>query len=347
MAQLELRHATIRIIDGYENGALVNDTPLNGDTTVTIDTLDVAEIISIGTRFTVVGSGVTHYVTDEDSDERQLVTVDATSGNFTLGFTGTVANPIATQTTANIAFDATAATVQSALEALAAIVPGDVVVTGAAGGPWTIRFTGATYGKTNIGILVGTDVDLMGGGDTITVTTPLPGGVTSSLTFSPAFTTAEGVPADNAIISFTGHTVEATLGEGNLTYNEQREMEYRLDRGTLDTVREGDDQPMEVALDFVWEFLTAGSADTLPTLEDAIKQRGLAADWVSSDTADPCAPYAVDIEIEHDPGCGAEQREIILLPDFRWESLDHNASDAQISMSGRCNAKEAVISRAD
>jgi len=346
MAQLELRHATIRIVDGYDNGALVNDTIISGDNTVAIDTLDVSEIISIGTRFTVVGSSETHYVTDEDSDERQLVTVDATAGNFTLGFIGTIANPIATQTTANISESATAAIVQTELEALAAILPGDVLVSGAAGGPWTVRFTGQ-YAKQNIGLLVGTDVDLTGGGDTIVVTTPLPGGVTSTLTVTPSFLTATGIPADNAVITFSGHTVEAKIGDGNLTYNEQRELEYRLDRGELDTVREGDDQPMEVSLDFVWEFLTAGDTDTIPTLEDAIKQRGLASAWVSSDTADPCAPYAVDIEIEHDPGCGAEQREIILLPDFRWESLDHNSSDAQISMSGRCNSKEAVISRAD
>jgi hypothetical protein len=141
--------------------------------------------------------------------------------------------------------------------------------------------------------------------------------------------------------------LEVKIGDGAMSYTENREMEYRLDRGELDTVREGDDQPMEVSMDFVWEFITAvTSLDLLPTIEDAIKKRGLASTWVSSDTADPCSPYAVDIEIEHDPPCGGEQREIILLPDFRWESLEHNAVDAQVSMTGRCNSKEAVITRA-
>jgi hypothetical protein len=346
MAQIELRHATIRLVDGYANTALVNDTPANGDLVVDIDTLGTSDIISVGTRFTVVGSSLTHYVTDENSNEQQLVTVDATAGNFTLGFTGTVANPIAEQTTANIAEGATAAAVQSALEALAAIAPGDVVVTGSAGGPWTIEFTG-TYAKQNIGLLNGVDVDLTGGGDTITVTTPKPGGITWRINFTPAFATGTGVPADNAAITFSGHTLEAKLGEGNLSYTENREMEYVLDRQSLDTVREGDDQPMDVSLDFVWEFITAQTTDDVPTFEDALKQRGLAADWVSSATADPCAPYAVDIEIEYDPPCGAEQREIILLPDFRWDSLEHNADEGQISLTGRCNAKEAVVSRAD
>lgn len=345
MAQIELRHATIRIVDGYTNGALVNDTPANGDTVVDIDTLTTPDSIDVGTRFTVVGSSLTHYVTDENSDEEQTVTVDATSGNFTLGFTGTAASPIGTQTTANIAENASAADVQTALEGLAAILPGDVVVTGSMGGPWTVRFTGQ-YAGLDMGILIGTDVDLMGGGDTIMVALLNQGGSTRQLTFTPAFATGTGVPANNAVITFSGHTVEAKLGDGNLTYTENREMEYRLDRGELDTVREGDDQPLEVSLDFVWEFLRASLTDEEPTLEDAIKQRGLASEWVSSDSADPCAPYAVDIEIEHDPPCEGEEREIILLPDFRWESLEHNASDAQISMSGRCNSREAVISRA-
>lgn len=345
MAQIELRNATIRIIDGFTNTAQVNDIPINGDTVVDIDTLGVSGIIAPGTRFTVVGSSLTHYTTNENSNEQQLVTVDATSGNFTLGFQGTVANPIATQTTANISESATAATVQAALEALAAIVPGDVIVTGAAGGPWTIEFTGQ-YKKVNIVQLIGTDVDLMGGGDMITVTTPRQGGVTWQINFTPAFATATGIPADNALITFSGHTLEVKIGDGALSYTENREMEYRLDRGELDTVREGDDQPMEVSMDFVWEFITAViSVDLLPTIEDAIKKRGLASTWVSSDAVDPCAPYAVDLEIEHDPPCGNEQRELILLPDFRWESLEHNAVDAQISMTGRCNSKEAVVTR--
>jgi hypothetical protein len=172
------------------------------------------------------------------------------------------------------------------------------------------------------------------------------GNPTTSVTFEPALATADGIPIDNALITFGGRFVEAKIGDGNLTYTENREMEYRLDRGELDTVREGDDQPLEISLDFVWEFLRASTGEE-PTLEDAIKQRGEAASWVTSDTADSCSPYAVDIEIEHDPPCAGEQREFILLPDFRWESLEHNASDAQISMSGRCNSREAVISRAD
>lgn len=236
MAQIELRHATIRIVDGHSNTGAVNDTPMNGDTTLAVD--GIVGVIPDFAKMTIAGANRTYRVT------------------------ATVGSP------------------------------------------------------------------------------------TTSVTFEPPLATADGIPADDAVITFGGRFVEAKLGDGNLTYTENREMEYRLDRGELDTVREGDDQPLEISLDFVWEFLRASTGDE-PTLEDAIKQRGEASDWETSDTSDSCAPYAVDIEIEHDPPCEGEQREFILLPDFRWESLEHNASDAQISMSGRCNSREAVISRAD
>ena len=54
---------------------------------------------------------------------------------FTLTFQGSP--------TGQISFNATAADVQSALEGLASVNPGDVSVTGEAGGPWTVEFTGA------------------------------------------------------------------------------------------------------------------------------------------------------------------------------------------------------------
>lgn len=76
------------------------------------------------------------------------------------------------QTTASLAAAATAAQVQAALEALSNIGAGNVVVTGNAGGPYTVTFQGA---------LAGTDVAAMtttptGGTGTVTVATPTAGG---------------------------------------------------------------------------------------------------------------------------------------------------------------------------
>lgn len=163
----------------------------------------------------------------------------------------------------------------------------------------------------------------------------------TTITFSPVL--SENV-LDDAVITFGGRALEVKIGEGNLTYNEQRTMEYVLDRGNLDNVREGDDVPMDVSLDFVWEFLNAVAASGTPTIEDAFKQRGEASSWVSSDS-DQCRPYAVDIEIEHVPPCGGEEPETVLLPDFRWESFNHDLRAATVAVGGKCNSKEAVIAR--
>ena len=51
------------------------------------------------------------------------------------------------------------------------------------------------------------------------------------------------------------------------------------------------------------------------------------------------------MEIWHQPDCEDVEAEIITLPDFRWESFEHNAKDAQISVGGKCNAKLATVVR--
>lgn len=163
---------------------------------------------------------------------------------------------------------------------------------------------------------------------------------TTSITFTPALTEAV---VNDAPITFGGRTLEVKIGDGNLTYTENRDLEYRLDRGNLDTVRELDQQPMDVTMDFIWEFITASTGDD-PTLEDALKQRGEASGWTSS-SSDQCEPYAVDIEIEYLPPCSDENPEVILLPDFRWDTIDHNLTDATLTATGRCNATQATVSR--
>lgn len=138
-------------------------------------------------------------------------------------------------------------------------------------------------------------------------------------------------------------TVACKLGDGTLQYTEKRNLEYKRDRGALDTVRLGDEEPVDVKFDFNWVFLK-GDGDT--TIEDAIKRRGGAAAWVSTD-ADPCAPYAIDIVIEYIPPCSGVKKEIITLSDFRWEQLDHDPKAGTISCSGKCNITEATPVRED
>lgn len=97
------------------------------------------------------------------TNEQQTITLSGvpTGGTFTLTFSG--------QTTSAIAYNASAATVDAALEALSNIGAGDVSVTGSAGGPWTVEFTNA-LGASNQPAMTGDGASLTGGsGQTITV----------------------------------------------------------------------------------------------------------------------------------------------------------------------------------
>jgi RHS repeat-associated protein len=81
---------------------------------------------------------VSSYGYRADEVQEAAVTGGPTGGSFTLSF--------GSETTAPIAFDAPAADVQFALEALAAIGVGNVRVVGPAGGPWVVRFVGDLAG---------------------------------------------------------------------------------------------------------------------------------------------------------------------------------------------------------
>ena len=137
--------------------------------------------------------------------------------------------------------------------------------------------------------------------------------------------------------------VTVRVGEGTLSYTEKFNREYKKDRGKLYQVRNGDEEPVDVKMDFLWEFLKASSGGTA-TIEDALKQRGGASAWVSTDS-DTCAPYSVDLEITHTPVCESEDVETILLSDFRVEQLDHDPKAGTVSCTGKCNVKEATVTR--
>jgi hypothetical protein len=80
-------------------------------------------------------------VTLSDFDE-SFNPVPPSGGWFKLGFDPDGPGPAASQTTVEIAYNASAGVVQAALEGLAAIDPGEVIVTGANGGTWTVEFDG-------------------------------------------------------------------------------------------------------------------------------------------------------------------------------------------------------------
>jgi hypothetical protein len=91
-----------------------------------------------------------------DTNEVQTVTITGspTGGTFTLTFGG--------QTTGAIAYNAAASAVQTALEALSTIGVGNVVVSGSAGGPYTVNFVN-DLGNTNVAAMTASGASLTGG----------------------------------------------------------------------------------------------------------------------------------------------------------------------------------------
>lgn len=185
------------------------------------------------------------------------------------------------------------------------------------------------------------------GGDgtvyTVTERTPSSAGPTTAITFTPAIDSSNTL-ADDGVITFLPQQLEIKIGEGDMSWSETREMIYDLDRDRLDTVREGQDQPLEVDLNFTFEYVTTQSGKPI-TPTDALKKIGEASEWVSS-SADLCEPYAVDLYVVHCIPCGTDHSQDFLLSDFRWESLDYSIQDAAIAVTGRCNVTEITTTRA-
>jgi hypothetical protein len=181
---------------------------------------------------------------------------------------------------------------------------------------------------------------------TVTARTPTSNSPTTCITITPAMG-AGSYNSGNAegAITFYPQRVEISLGEGNLTWTESKEYEYLTERGDLDTVKEGNEQPVEMSMDFVYEYIkTESGQDVTPV--DALKQTGEADEWVTS-ADDQCEPYAVDILAKHCVPCGTDQDEDVLFTDFRYESLDFDVGEATIAVSGRCNVSEPTVTRSD
>ena len=177
---------------------------------------------------------------------------------------------------------------------------------------------------------------------TVTARTPSDGlTATTDITFTPAL--GAGTYVDGGVITYQAIELEIKIGDGNVTYTEANEYESDLDRGILDPVRAGDQVPMDVNLDFVYEYVTTGTGETTSPM-DALKQIGDATEWRSS-SADPCEPYAVDVEVIHTPLCTTQEIESTVFPDFRSESREPDLGEAAVSVSGRCNATQPIVTR--
>ena len=164
-------------------------------------------------------------------------------------------------------------------------------------------------------------------------------GPTTAITFSPAL--GEGTYEKTAALTFAPQQIEVKIGDGDLKYTEANQYHYDLDRGKLDTVREGDDVPMELAMNFTFDQVKSGTSEVITPIE-AIKGIGPASEWVST-SSDPCEPYSVDVVVDNVRPCGAAKSRTYTFPDFRAEKRDYDFKSANIAVNGKCNATEPII----
>lgn len=155
-------------------------------------------------------------------DEVQTVTITGTptGGTFTLTYSG--------QTTAAIAYNATAATVKAALAALSNIKAEDIVVAGGPGPgtPWTVTFSGGAADGHNVAEMTATSSLTGGTTPAVAVTTTTGGGGAITVNgISIASQTYPDAAAGSAIPGFPGQIDSLLFTSGSWLF---------LDGGNLD-----------------------------------------------------------------------------------------------------------------
>lgn len=149
----------------------------------------------------------------------------------------------------------------------------------------------------------------------------------------------------NSVLTFsdgtgTPETLTIKMDDGNLTHQTGFNQEYILDRGNLDTVREGDDIPVQLTVVGRFTEITSSTGLGESPYEFAT-QSGAASTHLS--TGGACEPYAFDIILTTTPpaGCtvGADsvQIETETFSDFRPDTIDVDNQAGTITFTGRCN----------
>lgn len=134
----------------------------------------------------------------------------------------------------------------------------------------------------------------------------------------------------------TPKELEIIFDEGNITWTEERNIEYQTNRGKLDTasVREGDEVPCQVTIEGRFNALRSVSGEDV-TIREFLTKTYEASAFVT--TGNECEPYAVDIQVTVDRTCSSltTPDEIWTFSEFRHESISIDARAGTISVTGR------------
>lgn len=267
-------------LGNYYSLASIADTP---DLTFNLESFDVSaefEALLLNKTFSVPNGTQTATV------------AGASGGTFTLTYGG--------QTTTALAYNATAAAVQAALEALSNLAPGDVEVSGNLGGPYTLTFSPA-FLATPATLVTASGTNLTPNTATVTVAAYDGVGMLDGTALNPA----KALPMDIASAfkpGFQANNLYDVIGSVAIPYLQLESLSYRF--GISDNAQQtaglkGDSLYYSPSRTFIEEFAGTNAANQAVTVAyPAIVYRG---DTVNAATVDgtktPATKYALSVSL--------------------------------------------------
>lgn len=130
------------------------------------------------------------------------------------------------------------------------------------------------------------------------------------------------------------HSIILKIANGDCSWDVKRPRKYIDDRGTLDMAVDGSQEPCSMHMSLVWENVTGYGGSVTP--EDALEGIGGASGWTSTDV-NTCNAYSVDLVLVYVACGGAGNTETVTFKYFRVDTMDYNAREGMLVVSGRCN----------
>lgn len=150
--------------------------------------------------------------------------------------------------------------------------------------------------------------------------------------------------------STTPKTLVVPIEDGNLRFSVRRPAKVIMNRGRVAGLAEGNEEPMNVSFSAKfeeWRGRTLTAYATIPSVPDALRNKGNASAWVSSLD---CGPYCVDVRFDLTNPCaasGIDQTERLVFPDYHCDEVGFEEGDNadMMTYSGICAALEPTSTR--
>jgi hypothetical protein len=104
------------------------------------------------------------------------------------------------------------------------------------------------------------------------------------------------------------------IDEGTIQWTVARDVQVKLDKGQIDYLKTGDEQPLKVQMECRFSNIKRSSGDPYTPFEILTNADSA---FVSVNT--DCSAYAVHIEVLHTPDCGVDVESEL----FRFESFTY------------------------